>query len=274
MSAANRFDGNMVFTALTTDYIGWGRTVGSEASSGPRVSARLSTPTGLAWPAGSMMMVNDPVNGGEVWYNTNGTGTGWARLSGANTGLAVTVTATANILPSWSTVVVQVAAAAPVTLSLPVSANLVGQTIYFLRDASNAGQVVTIQPNAADVGGVIDGVAAITLLQSTHIMLYCVAAGIWITHGTQMILQANDTVDPANILANTTGAAVLTVLGVKTTDMVLSATAPALEANLVLGQAVVTAPDTVTVTIGNVSVGAINPNGQGFFVVVRRPPGT
>lgn len=71
------------------------------------------------------------------------------------------------------------------------------------------------------------------------------------------------TSDPANIAAATSLDHSLTISGVLPGDLVF-VTAPSLEANLTLGQAWVSAANTVKVRICNPTVGAINPASQAF----------
>ena len=63
--------------------------------------------------------------------------------------------------------------------------------------------------------------------------------------------------DPASIAANTTGLVTVAVPGARVGDVV-SMTAQALAVGLVLGEALVTADDVVTVQLGNVTVAAVD----------------
>ena len=74
------------------------------------------------------------------------------------------------------------------------------------------------------------------------------------------------TADPASIAANTTGTVSLTVPG-SVPGMQFHVTAPALESGLVVGQAYCTTAGTVIVTLGNVTVGAVDGASQTFQVV-------
>jgi hypothetical protein len=82
--------------------------------------------------------------------------------------------------------------------------------------------------------------------------------------GKPLILDV--TVDPANILANTTLALSLTVPGA-IPGQVFLVKADSLEANLAIGGAYCATAGTVVVRIVNPTVGAINPASQIFTVI-------
>ena len=71
-----------------------------------------------------------------------------------------------------------------------------------------------------------------------------------------------------NILANTTGEATATVTGAVVGDEVNVNPTSSLESGLVLGTSYVSAANTITIRLGNVTVGAINPASQDFVITV------
>lgn len=71
-----------------------------------------------------------------------------------------------------------------------------------------------------------------------------------------------------NILANTTGEATATVTGAAAGDEVNVNPTSSLESGLVLGTSYVSAANTITIRLGNVTVGAINPASQNFVITV------
>jgi len=80
------------------------------------------------------------------------------------------------------------------------------------------------------------------------------------------MLKGTTTFDFGSIAANTTDETTITVTGAVSGDPV-AVTASALESGLVL-TAFVSAADTVTVRLGNVTVGAIDPASHVYQVVV------
>lgn len=94
-----------------------------------------------------------------------------------------------------------------------------------------------------------------------------IAPGIQYYAGIQ--LRATVAVNFDNILANTTGEATATVTGALVGDEVNVNHTSSLETGLVLGTYYVSAADTVTIRLGNVTVGAINPASQDFLITVR-----
>lgn len=80
------------------------------------------------------------------------------------------------------------------------------------------------------------------------------------------IIQTSATVDPASVAANTSGETTVTVTGAATGDTVVVA-APDLEDNLGIS-AYVSAADTVTVRLTNVTAGAIDPASQTMYFAV------
>lgn len=91
-----------------------------------------------------------------------------------------------------------------------------------------------------------------------------------VVNGMPLIMSFDITNDPADRAANSTADLSLTVTGALTTDEVLNVFAPALESGLVLSNARVSAADTVTVRLANVTSGAINAAEQTFTVVLAR----
>lgn len=81
-------------------------------------------------------------------------------------------------------------------------------------------------------------------------------------------LRQSVTVDFGSITNATTGTATATVTGAASGDEVV-VNAPSLEADLVLGNAHVSAANTVTIRIGNISAAPINPASQAFIITVR-----
>lgn len=77
-------------------------------------------------------------------------------------------------------------------------------------------------------------------------------------------------IDPPNILANTTADVSVTIPGVSTDEVVILFPPAALESGLVYGGSRVTALDTVSVRIGNVTVGAINGASRSWVYVPLR----
>ena len=65
--------------------------------------------------------------------------------------------------------------------------------------------------------------------------------------------------DAVSVAANTTSAESFAVPGVKAGDHVVSVNPPALPAGLALGQAYVTADDTIVVPLTNTTAGALDP---------------
>lgn len=65
-----------------------------------------------------------------------------------------------------------------------------------------------------------------------------------------------------------------TVPGVKVGDIVVSVSKPSLSAGLVVGSARVKAADTVAVTFGNCTAGAVDPASETYRFVIGRPDGT
>lgn len=79
------------------------------------------------------------------------------------------------------------------------------------------------------------------------------------------------TVDLGSVAANTTETETATVSGVKTTDVILAAIKPTLEAGLLIGTAWVSAADTVSIQVANVTGSPINEASETWrFVVLRR----
>jgi hypothetical protein len=110
--------------------------------------------------------------------------------------------------------------------------------------------------------------AAIDLETGQLGSVYVINPGV--VNGTPLILSFDVTVDPADRAANTTADLALTVTGALTTDEVVNVFAASLESGLVLSNARVSAADTVTVRLGNVTTGAINAGEQTFTVVLAR----
>jgi len=81
-------------------------------------------------------------------------------------------------------------------------------------------------------------------------------------------LRQSVTVDFGSITNATTGTATATVTGAAVGDEVV-VNAPSLEADLVLANAHVSAANTVTIRIGNVSAAPIDPASQAFIITVR-----
>jgi len=81
-------------------------------------------------------------------------------------------------------------------------------------------------------------------------------------------LRSSVTVDFGSITNATTGTATATVTGAASGDEVV-VNAPSLEADLVLANAHVSAANTVTIRIGNISAAPINPASQAFIITVR-----
>jgi len=81
-------------------------------------------------------------------------------------------------------------------------------------------------------------------------------------------LRQSVTVDFGSITNATTGTATATVTGAAVGDEVV-VNAPSLEADLVLANAHVSAANTVTIRIGNISTAPIDPASQAFIITVR-----
>lgn len=81
-------------------------------------------------------------------------------------------------------------------------------------------------------------------------------------------LRSSVTVDFGSITNATTGTATATVTGAASGDEVV-VNAPSLEANLVLANAHVSAANTVTIRVGNISGAPIDPASQAFIITVR-----
>lgn len=73
--------------------------------------------------------------------------------------------------------------------------------------------------------------------------------------------------DPPGLAANSTANYTFTVRGAQTSDTVL-VIPRSLEAGLVVSHAWVSAKDTVSVRIGNVTTGIINPADQAFEIII------
>lgn len=71
------------------------------------------------------------------------------------------------------------------------------------------------------------------------------------------IKQGSFSYDPASIAANSTGEGTVTISGLKTTDIVL-VEVPDLEDGLVFGGAWVSAANTLTIKLGNITAAAID----------------
>lgn len=67
------------------------------------------------------------------------------------------------------------------------------------------------------------------------------------------------TVDPGNMLANTAVETSVTITGAAAGDLVFLIPPTTLEAGVVVSQCVVASANTVTLRLGNVTTGAINP---------------
>lgn len=78
------------------------------------------------------------------------------------------------------------------------------------------------------------------------------------------------TIDIDSVAINTTAEQDVTVPGVKTGDFV-SVSKPSLEAGLIFGSCRVKADDTVSITIANVTGGAINEASEELTFLVVRP---
>lgn len=77
------------------------------------------------------------------------------------------------------------------------------------------------------------------------------------------------TCNPASIPANSTSEQTFTVTGVNTADYVL-VTKPTHTAGIVVGNARVSATDTVAITFGNITAGAIDPASETYtFLVIK-----
>lgn len=77
-------------------------------------------------------------------------------------------------------------------------------------------------------------------------------------------------VDAAEIAANTTGDTAATVPGAEVGDTVIATCDGALEAGLVVGNARVTAANTVSLRLGNVTVAPVNASAFNFrFLVLK-----
>lgn len=77
----------------------------------------------------------------------------------------------------------------------------------------------------------------------------------------------------ASVAANTSAEQDFTVSGLKTTDLVF-VTKPALSAGLVIGNARVSADDTLSITFGNLTGSAIDPAAETYTIAVLRPEKT
>lgn len=124
------------------------------------------------------------------------------------------------------------------------------------------------RPVAIYLGVTGDNGAQQDAANGTDEWVYVINPGV--VNGMPLILSFDITVDPDDRAANTTADLALTVTGALTTDEVLNVFAPALESGLVLSNARVSAADTVTVRLGNVTTGAINAAEQTFTVVLCR----
>lgn len=77
------------------------------------------------------------------------------------------------------------------------------------------------------------------------------------------------TLDPASIAANTTAEETVTVVGL-TTDMRCFVTKPSHTSGLVVGDAYVSAKDTLKIRLGNVTTGAVNAGSETWTVTAWR----
>ena len=76
--------------------------------------------------------------------------------------------------------------------------------------------------------------------------------------------------DVASVDANTSAEQTFTLTGLKTTDLVF-VRKPSLSAGLVIGNARVSAADTLAITFGNLTASPINPSAETYKVFVFRP---
>ena len=84
----------------------------------------------------------------------------------------------------------------------------------------------------------------------------------------------NATLSPAAVAANTSAEQTFTLIGVKVGDWI-SVNKPTAQAGLTIAGARVTAADTIGITFGNLTVGAITPTAsQVYLVHIVRPEGT
>lgn len=81
------------------------------------------------------------------------------------------------------------------------------------------------------------------------------------------------TVDLGSVAANTTETETATVTGVKVGDIVTAAIKPTLEAGLLIGSCWVSAADTVSIQVGNLTASPINEASEEWTFIIERPEG-
>lgn len=260
---SNNFDGPILLDTLSSaNYFGFGRAAGTEVSSGPRVMAAAASPPASAAPAGSIQLASD----GRAWINTDGLITGWAPLD-AFGGAFQTITATDAVDPGVGIVFVDLAGAAPCTITLPDPAGAVRRkTIVLRRGSAQPGEDCIV---ATAGGAQIEGVATVTLPPGGRRMLYSDGAN-WYELQNSIAWQTGVNLDPGGAAAaNTTTTYDIAVPGVRAGDR-LFAWASTLDAGLVLTQAHVIASDTVRIRVGNLTAAPIDPGALAFQFQVFR----
>lgn len=95
------------------------------------------------------------------------------------------------------------------------------------------------------------------------------SAGI-IAGNTGSITILSATVDLGSVAANTSETETATVTGVKTTDIIVGIK-PTLEAGLLIGTCWVSAADTVSIQVGNLTASPINAASETWKFIVFRP---
>ena len=93
------------------------------------------------------------------------------------------------------------------------------------------------------------------------------------TAGTNMreVRLYSQSLDVASVAANTSAEQTFTVTGLAVGDVVLAVNKPSLTAGLVVGNARVSAANTLALTFGNHTAGAIDPGAETYQIVAMRP---
>lgn len=84
------------------------------------------------------------------------------------------------------------------------------------------------------------------------------------------LLTFSSSLNVASVAANTSAEQTFTVTGLETTDVVF-VSKPSLSAGLVVGNARVSAADTLAITFGNLTASPIDPAAETYLIGVIRP---
>jgi hypothetical protein len=262
---SNNFDGPVIIDTIgATNYFGFGRSGTATDSTGPRIYNVPAAPT-VAAPAGSLALSS---NGG-LYFNTDGTLAGWQSLSAAAGAGGQFSSGVTEPVPANVSLVAYDPAAGPMTSTLPQIGVTVpiGTKLTLRRPLTNPTNLVTVQGTG---GQTIDGAVTVTMIPGGSRQLIATSVGWVSTVPPQVLTTSVAGVNPANILAGATGTTAVTVNGARPGDRV-QVQMDVLEAGLAISNAYVSAANTVTLVLANVTAAPIDAAAQDVTLELTRP---